>query len=98
MEEMDRAERNQERFERKIAKRGFRYIGRKMDNMKIWSNENVDFHLDHIGFFHYISGGRVLGQGLFVRILNHRQGPRRPGQRAGRPRGGTDEQTSVFRP
>ena len=57
----DEPKRDRLRFEREISKRVFRYTGRKMDGMEIWSNQNVDFHLDDIGFFHYISGQRIQG-------------------------------------
>ena len=61
MENSDRSEQDRRKFERSISRRLFFKTGHKKDNMEIWVNQHVEFHLDHIGFFHYISGRRVKG-------------------------------------
>ena len=61
MEHVDRLRREWEKFERKIAVRGFRKHNRKYDKMDVWSSRGVEFHMDSVGFFHYIDGVRVKG-------------------------------------
>ena len=65
MENGDKNGRDRRRFERVLGEKGFHATGEKVGGADVWRSmvggEVTEFHLDEIGFFHFISGRREIG-------------------------------------